>query len=96
MIHVFSLQGAKAAPFSPLPNVDFLTAVTVVCQNGMGALLDDWFFEELQQDLRNRVAPKFWSFFKGTHTQHSTLFKYEELQLARYFNSLHSAKMTKL
>ena len=33
----------------------------------MGALLDDWFFEELQQDLRNRVAPKFWSYFKGTH-----------------------------
>ena len=45
--------------------MDFVNAVTILCQNGLGNLLDDWFFEELQQDLRNRVAPKFWSFFAG-------------------------------
>ncbi|WAR31452.1 ANC2-like protein [Mya arenaria] len=42
----------------------FSTAVNILCQNGLMDLLEDWFFEALQEDLRERVAPKFLGFFE--------------------------------
>jgi hypothetical protein len=36
-----------------------------LCHNGLINLLEDWFFEELQRDLRQRVSPAFWSFFEN-------------------------------
>lgn len=29
-------------------------------------MLEDWFFEEVQRDLRQRVSPAFWNFFENT------------------------------
>lgn len=49
-------------------NAGFDSAVTVLCHNGLINLLEDWFFEELQRDLRQRVSPAFWSFFQNTST----------------------------
>ena len=63
---ILYLQATQTVHHSPLLKVDFLNAVSILCQNGVGNLLDDWFFEELQRDLRNRVAPAFWAFFAGT------------------------------
>jgi len=47
----------------------FTTSVNVLCQNGLMNLLEDWFFEAIQQDLRERVSPTFWGIFSATHVR---------------------------
>ncbi|XP_041369273.1 anaphase-promoting complex subunit 2-like isoform X2 [Gigantopelta aegis] len=45
------------------PESEFQCAVQVLQQHGLGHIIEEWFLENIQQDLRHRVAPQFWSSF---------------------------------
>ena len=51
-------------------DVGISEAVNLLCERGLINLLEDYFFEEVQCDLRQRVAPRFWQYFGvSVHTQ---------------------------
>ncbi|KAL5012414.1 hypothetical protein ScPMuIL_010965 [Solemya velum] len=58
-----TLTPGKTTPISPGTEVEFINAIQVMCENDLGHLVKEWFQECVQQDLRQRVAPEFWSHF---------------------------------
>ncbi|KAL4219155.1 Anaphase-promoting complex subunit 2 [Mactra antiquata] len=72
---------------------NFESATNILCDNGLLNLLEDWFFEEVQQDLRQRVSPAFWKFFEGLVPQDSVADKSEQnivclLQATEYLHKI--------
>lgn len=56
-------------------------------QNGLGYMIEEWFVECLQQDLRRNVAPTFWKIFE---VEDSELLP---KQLGKAVNYLHEITM---
>lgn len=50
----------------------FDMSINLLCENGLVNLLEDWFFEEIQRDLRQRVAYQFWQYFQSLGCDLST------------------------
>lgn len=46
--------------------MEFDRAVDVLCQSHLGHIIEEWFIERVQQDLRQNVAPVFWQAAKAT------------------------------
>ncbi|XP_053380784.1 anaphase-promoting complex subunit 2-like isoform X2 [Mercenaria mercenaria] len=71
----------------------FDSAVNILGHNGLINLLEDWFFEEVQRDLRQRVAPVFWNFFENASEDGTENEKLEQniaclLQAADYLHKI--------
>ena len=63
------------------------SAVDILCQNGLSSRLEDWFFEEVQRDLRQRVSPEFWKYFQEETAQYEGLLK-DEKHISNLFNAV--------
>ena len=66
---------------------EFNDAVEVMAQNGLGYMIEEWFVECLQQDLRRNVAPTFWKIFEVEPSEPLTK------QLGKAVNYLHEITM---
>ncbi|KAL3869262.1 hypothetical protein ACJMK2_041966 [Sinanodonta woodiana] len=51
------------------PEIQFQSAVDILVQNGIVNIIEDWFFENVQRDIRQRVAPNFWNYYTSTACQ---------------------------
>ena len=58
-----------------------------MAQNGLGYMIEEWFVECLQQDLRRNVAPTFWKIFEVEPSEPLTK------QLGKAVNYLHEITM---
>lgn len=52
--------------------MEFINAVQVMFENELGHLIKEWFKECVQQDLRQRVAPEFWSHFDNMDSENTS------------------------
>lgn len=43
--------------------VDFNAAIEVLHQHQLTHIIEDWFIEYVQSEMRDVIAPKFWSYF---------------------------------
>ena len=49
--------------------VEFQNAVEILCKQDLGHIIEEWFLETLQEDLRLRVGPHFWNYFSEEQTK---------------------------
>ncbi|KAK3606129.1 hypothetical protein CHS0354_010758, partial [Potamilus streckersoni] len=54
------------------PEVQFQSAVEILAQHGIINIVEDWFFENVQRDIRQRVAPNFWNYYTSTACQNAS------------------------
>lgn len=65
--------------------MEFQNAASIITQQGLGGIVEEWFLECMQIKLRQEVAPVFWNFFpKNSQTEESF-----ESQLFLAVNYLH-------
>ncbi|XP_067662241.1 anaphase-promoting complex subunit 2-like [Haliotis asinina] len=62
-------ENAPVESHRPSPESDFQNALAVMKQEGVDHIIEEWFLETLQQDLRHRVAPEFWRHFTPSETE---------------------------
>jgi len=43
--------------------------VEILCKQNLGHIIEEWFLETLQEDLRQKVGPHFWDFFTGEQSK---------------------------
>ncbi|XP_071154099.1 anaphase-promoting complex subunit 2-like isoform X1 [Mytilus edulis] len=43
--------------------VEFQNAVEILCKQDLGHIIEEWFLDTLQEDLRQKVGPQFWNYF---------------------------------
>ena len=85
---------------SPVSDENLLEAVYCLKENNIAHIIEEWFFEILQHDLRQRVSPAFWSHFnnntpdhhKHTAQPHSVCTDNDDVRIMRFcqaFDELH-------
>ncbi|XP_072176276.1 anaphase-promoting complex subunit 2-like [Diadema setosum] len=85
----FQVKEEQQAHDNDKPSLN--SALEFLCSRGMELLVTEWFMESFQQDLRTRIAPRFWAALQAADCENSRSATVCRKCLAQAVHILHSA-----